>query len=31
MDQEEVYPEENQTPQEDYLEEYESVTVAPPL
>ena len=31
MDQEEVYPEENQTPQEDYLEDHQSVTVAPPL
>jgi hypothetical protein len=31
MDQEEVYPEENQTPQEEYLEEQQIVSVAPPL
>ena len=31
MDQEEVYPEENQTPQEEYLEEQQTVSVAPPL
>ena len=31
MDQEEIYPDENQIAQEEYAEEYQSVTVAPPL
>ena len=31
MDQEEIYPEENQIPQEEYLEEQQTVSVAPPL
>ncbi|MDC0547814.1 hypothetical protein OAO16_02530 [Opitutales bacterium] len=31
MDQEETYAEENQIPEQEYNQEYESVTVAPPL
>jgi hypothetical protein len=31
MDQEETYTEENQIPEQEYSQEYESVTVAPPL
>ena len=31
MDQEEIYPEENQIPQEEYIEEQQTVSVAPPL
>ena len=31
MDQEEIYADENQIPEQEYNQEYESVTVAPPL